>query len=322
MGCKKVKDEVEFNRLINSHLFYGQKKLDGVRCILQFDEEGFSRYTTRGASVDDSSVPIEITHRLRHMAIKVPVERPLFQNLILDGELYSPKYTAAKVAGMVSHKSTVPVDPDIKLYIFDILGFRNQDITDWSWIDRMSALEIVKQVFEKKPEKFQFVPWVKLPQEKLDLFHKEIEEGREGIVLKAITAKYYVGKDHEMKPTGIWYKMKCEDTIDGELFGAEPPEEFYTDPDTNKKDYNRHTKFWDAGLIGALLFRFTDQEGKVHVGKCSGMTDDVRAMFSHDNHTLKPEYVGRTIEVKYMQKTEDGNLRSPRFIRLREEIEK
>jgi ATP-dependent DNA ligase len=320
MGCKKIDDETKFNRIIHDPMFIGQKKLDGVRAVMQFDERGLSRFTTRGASVSDPTKPIDITNRVRHLLTKIP-QGSKWETLILDGELYSPNLTAAQVAGMINPRSSTPVDTSIRFNVFDILSYLHRDLTPLSWVERMQEFKEVKMLLQNRPDKFVFLDWVDTPEEKMNLFLTEINEGREGIVLKNIRASYQVGDKKELKPSHVWYKMKCEDNLDGVIIGADPPEEFYSDPTTGKKDYNRHTKFWENGWIGALLFRFEDKDGNTHMGKCSGMTDAVRAMFS-SHGGLNQEYMGRTIEVKYMQKTDDGNLRSPRFVRLREEVEK
>lgn len=318
LGCKKVKSEEELNKLLRNNNYVAQRKIDGVRGILHIMEDGSMRFTTRGASIDDPSTPIEITHRLEHLQLRCPTLR----DSIFDGEFYCPKYTSAEVSGMINYRSTVDVDPEITLYIFDILKIRNISLIDTSFMSRMAILSKVQPTLEKRG--FVIVPFVEGYYEKNKLFHQELEAGREGIVLKNTTVKYRLGRSSQdnNKPSNTWYKAKKKDTLDVRIIGSKFPEQYYTDPTTGKIDETRVTKPWEMGWFGSLVFEFIDRKGKRYIGACSGMTDDMKQLLSDGHHKVRREYLKRWMEVEYMEKTSDGNLRHPRFIRIREEIEK
>ena len=72
MGCKKTPDADKVEKLLADPNYVAQPKIDGVRCVLHFDSEGVAHYTTRGASLNDPETPLDITHRLSHMAVKIP----------------------------------------------------------------------------------------------------------------------------------------------------------------------------------------------------------------------------------------------------------
>lgn len=316
MGCKKCKDENHIEQLINDPQYAGQVKIDGVRCILHFDKDGNVRFTTRGSSVEDPYRPIEITHRLVHLSTPCPG----LADSIFDGELYNPNYTSAEVSGMISYKSTVDVDRGITLNIFDCLRVNGCTIINDPWHLRMTYLKRAEAILESM--RFIVVPFVLSPDDKRNLFHRELEEGREGMVLKNIYAKYTVGKDKCMKPSNVWYKAKKHDTLDVLITGSELPEHFYRFPQTNEPDLTRETKPWVNGWFGSITFTFTDEDGQQHTGACSGISDFTREHMSDGCLHILPKYIGRWMEVEYMEKTSDGNLRHPRFIRVREEIEK
>lgn len=109
------------------------------------------------------------------------------------------------------------------------------------------------------------------------LFEQMLKEGREGIVAKKKDSRYCEGDRN-----GLWKKIKRSDTIDLPILGY-------------KKGEGHRER------LGSLITPLCD------VG--SGLADeDINFFFEH-----KPTIV----EVKYMEKTPDGRLRHPVFIRFR-----
>ncbi|MGV1754802.1 ATP-dependent DNA ligase [Agrobacterium sp. CG674] len=133
----------------------------------------------------------------------------------------------------------------------------------------------------------------------------------EGIVVKNMKAKY------EKRKSAAWMKVKNEETKDLRVTGAYPGKP--------------HTKYENA-LGGANV----DHEG-VNVDVGGGWSDeeredlwakyhrDMARIAGHDDitpaeyHALGCEFLGRLIEVEYMEVTPDGSLRHPRFIRFRDD---
>lgn len=318
MGCKAVKSEDELERLLKDPMFAAQAKIDGVRCIAHIDMEGNIRYTTRGASVNDPSQPIDITHRLHHF----PKEFKELAGSVLDGELYSRDLSSAEVSGMINHKSKVPVSSGIDLYVFDLLKYQNKDLCNQKWATRVELLESLRRL----PPYFMNTDYCLSEKTKRWLLSTELEANREGVVFKNLSALYVNGPTGCKKPNKTWYKYKKKDTVDVRIIGAEPPEEFYRDPDTKEYDYYRHTKPWSFGWFGSIVFESLPDAlldgGEYFQGNCSGISDAKRQTMSDGGHGIRPEYIGRIMEVEYFEKTTDGNLRHPRFVRLREEVEK
>ena len=142
-----------------------------------------------------------------------------------------------------------------------------------------------------------------------NIFEHEVQNNGEGIVLKKRDGKYLFGKRKE------WLKIKRQDTRDGVIIGITPGEGKYKDS-------------FGALIVGDMI------DGKLKViAYCSGMNDSVRQKL-YDVIMNMPEMsysikfgkpVLRTIEPKicveleYMEQTEYGYLRHPRFCRIRDD---
>lgn len=311
MGCKKIRDEKQLESLINDDNYLGQEKLDGVRAVMHVLPDGSLRFTTRGATLANPSEPIDITHRLPHLN-KFVIKG--LANSELDCELYDPNMESAQVAGQVNYKSDVEVSPTILPYFFDIIVFCGRELENAELTTRLQILYAIETSMRNKIPKFKFPQVVYGAEAKRHYLMYLLESGKEGIVFKNIHSKYFQGA----KKAGTWYKYKKKDTVDVRIIGSKPPEKFYKNSETGEYDYNRLTIGWEMGWIGSI--EFEEMDGKFQ-GFCSGLTNERKSEMSH-NMIIKPEYIGRIMEVEYMEKTTDGNLRHPRFIRLREEIEK
>lgn len=315
MGCKKIKSESELERILRDDNYIGQEKIDGVRGVIHVLHDGSLRFTTRGATLADPDNPIDITHRLPHLA-KYNIKA--LGGCILDCELYDPNRTSAEIAGIVNYKSTVPVPQSILPQIFDIVeDWLGNNLENTILSRRLKVLGKVEAALMYKLPEFSFLPSVEGYETKNAMLHNLLAEGREGMVFKNLFSTYHQGK----KKAGVWYKYKKKDTIDVKIIGAKPPERYYRDTTTGVYDPSRLTKPWQMGWLGSIAFEF-DKDGKKYLGFCSGISDEIREQLSDGNHGIKPEYLYRVMEVEYMEKTSDGNLRHPRFVRIREEIEK
>lgn len=109
--------------------------------------------------------------------------------------------------------------------------------------------------------------------------------GYEGSVIKPMNYQYKGSRSYD------WMKMKQVLTVDLEV-----------------EDVEEGTGKYENCLGKAVV----NYKGKpVRVG--TGFTDDER-----DNFWLHPEVlIGKTIEIEYMEETDDGSLRHPRFIGIR-----
>jgi ATP-dependent DNA ligase len=315
MGCKKIKSTDELEKILRDDNYIGQEKIDGVRGTIHVLHDGSLRFTTRGATLEDPDTPIDITHRLPHLT-KYKIKA--LGGAILDSELYDPSRTSAEVAGIVNYKSTVPVPETIQPRIFDIpQDWRGNNLENTILSKRLKILGQVEVALMYKLDMFHFVPYVEGYETKNAMLNDLLSRGFEGMVFKNLYSTYHQDK----KKAGTWYKYKKKDTIDVKITGAKPPEKFYRDPETGQYDLSRLTKPYSKGWLGSIEFAF-ELKGHTYKGYCSGISDEIREKLSDGHHSIKLDYIGRVMEVEYMEKTSDGNLRHPRFVRIREEIEK
>lgn len=306
MGAKQAKDKFEL--LMENDLYIAQEKIDGVRALIHLYKGGVVKVTTRGASVDAPDTPIDITHRIPYINDWQPPNELL--GCIIDTEITIPGLDSAQVAGIVSYKSQVEIPNGIQFNAFDIIAYDNKTVFSWNQQQRLHGLSIKSRYF---PEWLIPLPIYFGTEAKYDLLDEIFSCGKEGIMLKNLNSMYIPGK----KPAHTWYKVKKVDSIDAKIVGSCSPEKYYRDPKTNEEDTTRLTKLYENGWFGAIIYELEDGTR----GTVSGFSDEERAKMS-ENHQVKPCYLGRWMELKFMEKTKDGKLRHPRFIRLREEVEK
>lgn len=317
MGCKKLKNRDKEEALMKNSNYIAQEKFDGISAIVQV-EKGKLKFTTRGASVDNPDVPINITHRMTDW-LNFDIGGAYFDGLVLDAEITHPELTASELAGKLNYKSDKEVPSGIEVNIYDILRFNsnkglcniesNSLITRLQVLGRFGALNNIHG--------FKIAPHTVGYDAKQKLLEDIWEEGKEGIVLKNLSSRYNQG----LKRANTWYKIKKSDTLDAIITGSLVPSKYYKDPDTRVVDMSRITKSWGEGWIGSITYTYTVDDETYH-GSTSGLTDNLKMKLSNGYHNIKSEFIGRTIELEYQNKTVHGNLRHPRFIRFRDEVEK
>jgi ATP-dependent DNA ligase len=309
MGCSKLDTGNKQDIILSTPYYIAQEKLDGVRGIMTIDEAGRLRITTRGYTYNNPDEPIEITHRLPDIAKYTFVG---LANTVLDGEFMSAFLSSSEVAGILGYRSTVPTEPSIFFHCFDVLQIKGCSLIDSPLYKRLIVLEKLEAaILQSGVNNIKVVPYVK--DKKREFMRQIFEKGGEGIVLKNLYSTYYEGK----KKANTWYKIKKRDNEDVVIIGSTPPEQYYRDPVNGDFHYDRITKPWANGWIGSIDFKYGNK-----TGSCSGISDELRASLSNGNHRIKPEYIGRIMEIEYMELTKDGNFRHPRFVRIRETIEK
>jgi bifunctional non-homologous end joining protein LigD len=275
-------------------------KWDGVRAIVHLSEGKLRMYARSGA---------EIT-------IAYPELTPLAGQLgdaILDGEIVvldeagRPSFAAlaermhVRDAGRASKlAATLPVT----LMIFDLLRLGDTDLTGLPYADRRGALEALELAGPHwlVPPSFTDGPATEAAAR---------ENTLEGLVAKRTTSVYRSGLR-----SPDWVKVKLEQTDDLVVGGWRP----------------------GARELGALLVGVPGPGGRlVYRGRVGGgisgaaessllaalrplrvasspFTEPLPREDAKDANWVRPELV---VEVKYGNKTRDGRLRFPRFVRLR-----
>jgi DNA ligase-1 len=208
----------------------------------------------------------------------------LFENGVLDGEIYGKDWN--ETASVVRSAKTAKTSKDIKFYIFDYIFLEEYKRAE----GKITLRERMKILENKIPKDFQNIIRVEscYIRDNEDAWSKAdfyLKLGYEGAVVKQLDSVYEFGRSKK------WLKLKFEDTWDLQIIKYEEGEGKY------------------VGMLGAFI---CDLKGiEVRVG--GGYTDEQRKEFWKE----KDNMLGKTIEVKAQEKTKDGSLRFPVFVRER-----
>lgn len=213
---------------------------------------------------------------------------------VLDGELYVKGISFNKLQKILNTHDT-PLPKGLKFVVYDCIP-----IKDWEaqrckkpYSDRLIALRGIVNGQLADHSKIIDIPndLVNSPAELMELYKKYLKEGYEGAMMKSIEGTYK-WKRVTLK-SGEMVKLKPFETVDLKITGVYEG--------TNKNE----------GKAGGFL---VDYYGvTVRVG--SGLPDPLRAKA----FKTPDEYIGKTIEVRYLEETEDGSLRHPSFKRFRKD---
>lgn len=309
--------------LLDSSPYVGELKLDGCH---YYTIEG-RIFSTRISDV--TGTPVEKTGQLSH--ISEELNNPLLKLAIFDGEVNYPGWKSQDVITVTGSLPDEAIRKQnqsgiwLRHTIFDILRDPSGTwIVDKPWKYRRKLLEDIFSAVLKDSKHLELNPliWNNKRQFVEDVWAR----GGEGMVLKDINAPYVLGTNDVARPMWNWVKVKCEETDDVIITDFEPATQIYTGKDLDNWPYWEPdeangteipvTRFWYNGWIGAIVFGKYNTEGKlVQLGKCSGIDDSTRKMFSE-----RPErFIGRVIKIKAMEKTRDGAYRHPNFISLHDD---
>jgi DNA ligase-1 len=215
------------------------RKIDGVRCLMYFKDNGVYSASRGGGHYDYSTFHIR-TSSLQNIFEKYPT-------LILDGELYKHGESLQKISGAARLEQTLY--DWLEYWIYDCIFM---DKLDMKAEDRIAFLTNLAQEYNigfdpckewsKDDAKIQMVPQVKVSgwDNMIDLHNQYVSEGFEGLVIRdpkkpykpngrtndMIKIKQY--KDSEFEITGISEGLREEDmcftlvTEDGIEFKAKP----------------------------------------------------------------------------------------------------
>lgn len=237
--------------------------------------------------------------------------------IVTDGEFWSPTLTFQELQSVVRSYDK-PIPADIKYYIFDAMSEEEwnngtealfgQRVNDYrgALVDKRNicAVEQIRIANSFNAE---------------DLFNQMIEEGQEGIILRAFNAKYKHGRT-TIRQDGMW-KFKQFITHDAVIVGVEQAEKM-------KEGLNRGTN-----ALGHLerTYKQDDYEKVEMVGaflvEQDGLRFKVKPGKGHDNAwklamwNLRDALLGKHLEYKFMP---HGTMDKPRIgnlVRMRPDLD-
>lgn len=284
-----------------------EPKLDGFRTLAMIQNQNVKLISRNGIVLNDKYPDLveNLTHSVSH-------------DMVLDGELVSLDENGRSCFQCLQDYGNHAVlntedrkreKYSIFYYVFDILYLNGYDLYKVPLVQRKSLLSN----FLLPSEYIRLVDYYE--SDGTSLYEAAIKLGMEGIIAKLKDSEYEAGHRSQN-----WLKIKAIQS-DEFIIGG------YTRGNGSRKD-----------TFGALLLGTINEQGKLvfagHVG--SGFTDRTLADLQKkmdslitDNYPfntlppingsvtwLKPKLVA---EVKFTERTKDGYLRSPVFLRLRDD---
>lgn len=267
-------------------------KWDGYRTIAEKNKNKIVLYSRNGISFL-SSYPVVADQLL---SIK--------EDVVIDGEIVVLNDKGKPEFQLIQHYGENPDHP-IQYYIFDLLKLNGHDTTSLSLVER-------KELLQKIIPENEVIKYSDHILEKGKLFFKvSKDKGLEGIMAKKINSKYYPGKR-----TSEWLKIKHHRTQEAIVAG-------YTQPSGARK------------YFGALILAVKDGKKLKYIGHTGGGFNEsslkemyqklqplvqATSPFHEKIKTNSPvTWVNPQLicEVKFAEITDDGKLRQPVFLHIR-----
>lgn len=269
---------------------YVEPKLDGVRVLAFAINDEVKFYSRSGKEFTAFS-------HLSEQVISMLKASGVLQPVVLDGEVISGTFN--KTVGDVRRKEEVAIDA--RYYIFSIMTLeqfkQGQHAFDYGTVRTYLRVRF-SDVVNDYPGLGFLQSYKAHSVEEIMMIYRAIRDrGGEGVIVKNPSAKYVCKRSHG------WMKIKGEESVDAEVCGA----------------FEGTGKY--EGMLGGLII---DVDGvEVRVG--GGFSDEQRRTFWEAFQAdlfrkgAAREIIGRIAEVEYHEKTPDGSLRHPRFLRWRDD---
>lgn len=291
---------------INSNDYIAEEKIDGCHylCI------GCRMFSTENIEKTDNYP------HLRDFFISLAMP-----NLIVDGEVNYPGKTSqycTRVTGSGPDVATAFQNDNgpIHYTIWDMLRTpKGTWLTNEPFWKRRKILE---EFYTRFIEGTNIAKYIHLSDlrttDKQAYFDDLIASGKEGIVLKRQDSIYVMGK----KPAWQWIKLKQKDEADLFITGFEAAKIKYTGTQIETwpfwKDIDGAltpvTKYHYNNWFGAIILSAYINGKVTPVCTCSsGIDESQRDTISANQEA----YIGKVVKITYMEKTEAGIPRHPRF---------
>ncbi len=269
-------------------------KWDGYRAVAEIRDGDVSLYSRNRISLTHKFIPV--TKSLQKLGFEA----------VLDGEIVVVDDQGHPDFQMLQDYQKSGKG-HLLYYVFDLLHFQGHDLTDLPLLRRK---DLLKKILPSDP-KIKFSDHVS--KEGLLFFNAVKEKGLEGIIAKHSQSAYLMGRRSR-----LWLKVKTRLTQEGVIAG-------FTEPRGSRK------------YFGGLVLGVYEGDELVYIGHSGGgfTTKDLKEIrekldpliqkvcpFEVEPETdtpvtwLKPKLV---CEVALSGWTEDGIMRQPVFLRMRED---
>lgn len=190
MACKDL--EVPFKKYPDG--FYVEIKYDGERVQIHKRGKEFSYFSR-------SLKPV-MPHKVAHFKDYIPKAFPFGNDLMLDCEilLVDNEGKPLPFGTLGAHRKTAFKDASVCLFVFDCLQFNNENVMQKPLVERRKILEENMQPI-KNHIMFSELKEIDSRKTLNGIVNSVIDQGLEGIVIKAKDGVYEPGKRH-------WLKLK------------------------------------------------------------------------------------------------------------------
>lgn len=268
-----------------------QTKKDGIRFHAFIDAYDAVRIVTR-EGIEIRSLE-EQKERLRKLLQGLP------KAFVLDGEVVVPGVPFEECSGILRRYDVIPTDQPVEFWLWDALpvGTIVGEVVYSVGLDgRINTLvDALSAVITPGIDIVPMEPVTTMEELNL-LFDAQRELGEEGLVVKDPNLLARNGKVN-----GAW-KMKPKDTCDGRITGV----------------------LWGTPGLGnaGKVIGFTVELENGNLCDCDGLTQAAMAEYTKliedwKDLELHP-FLGRYVELSYMEMTNKGSLRHPKFKTFRD----
>ena len=269
-----------------------EPKLDGYRALAFVDAKGVQLRSRRG---------LELAQDFPRLAAELAKQS--VNAMVLDGEI-----VAFDPSGKPSFNALQNRSPQTVFYCFDLLNFEGIDLRKLVYADRRRYLA---QCLLPSP----LVQLVHAADDGVALHDAAMASGLEGVIGKRKDSRYESGKR-----SGAWLKVKATQSAEFVIGG------YTTGKGARAALGAILVGYWDAGRLryaSHVGSGFDDKtiplvETKLVALRTSTCPFSEKPPVNAPTQWVKPELVA---EVKFQNWTDDGSLRAPVFLRLRDDIE-
>lgn len=276
-------------------------KLDGVRAIVIRDGDE-AHLVSRNRRAMDPAYP----ELVEAFAVAGP------ERYVVDGEVVAfdgdrPSFARLQPRmGLQDPERARRSGIAVKIYLFDVLHVDACDVTDLALRDRKVLLR----------EMFDYTDPIRFSTHRNEhgrqFFEESCRRGWEGLIAKRANSRYSSGRSRD------WLKLKCVRRQELVVVGFTEPSGSRTGFGALLVGYNdddgalRYAGKVGTGFDDATLRRLGEQLGDIERGD-PPVADEVR---ERGAHWVDPLLVA---EVGFTEWTDDGRLRHPRFVGLRDD---
>lgn len=339
MLAKSVSSYKTLNKddLLADDNWWLEEKYDGERQILLLDPFNGYRATTRVVG-KNTGVLAENTGKLMHIFRDITGSLPAGGPTVFDVELMHKEgfRTLRSIMGSDNERAQhlQEVNGPVHAVVFDVLWFNGEDLRDVPFKHRRAVLEewYYQTYFEAHTSGGAIDRRVYLDlsilatteENKRRMLDEILAAGGEGAMLKHVDGKYTDTTVPKRRSKDL-LKIKPFEEDDVVIYGFEMGKGEYNQHKFGAINFGQWVRAEDVSpemdknvLLGisAEFDRPSDLTVFVHMGSCSGITDEQEAAFRSN-----PEmFIGMTMEVKFQSRWPDtGLMRHPNFMRLRDD---